>query len=494
MGLGFTVGDSNAAGGFGLNGAVGGLGALLQGFLQGRQMKLQNEQVQQQIQGEKTRNAAQVFSMLQGLSPEQLQSPFAREAAQSVQGTGVPSLLGQDGNIDPRLFQQDLGTFASSPLYMKVLSLAPNDPMRQALLAHAPISDDDRATLLKAPQEYSPAQQDNANTALSTLNRGVQSGVIDANDPNFVATYNRNAAIAGLPPWEGSGSTGVATQAKVASLQAGTEQKNAQAQLTRLKAKYYPKMADTQIQQMLARTNLTNEQFQLLPQEVRDKTISADAAASKAASYATDVGLKVADVKKLGMTPSAISAFRGLQDTTRQGLNYYRLATSSSEAAVNEYVKNVFSGAAPTLKPSVDDSGNPIMHPVLDANGKPVLGPDKKPVVKPVLVQEDGTALTPAQQRYVDLQTAADNARKAQQDYATQTKPITDGFKTFSTNVIKHLGGKDTWRADGGGDDNGGGGGVTLTQAQFAAAAKAHHMTLSAAKAYARTHGITVVP
>jgi len=478
VGLGFTVGDSNAAGGFGLNGAVGGLGALLQGFLQGRQMKLQNEQAQQQIQGEKTRNAAQVFSMLQGLSPEQLQSPFAREAAQSVQGTGVPSLLGQDGNIDPRLFQQDLGTFASSPLYMKVLSLAPNDPMRQALLAHAPISDDDRATLLKAPQEYSPAQQDNANTALSTLNRGVQSGVIDANDPNFVATYNRNAAIAGLPPWEGSGSTGVATQAKVASLQAGTEQKNAQAQLTRLKAKYYPKMADAQIQQMLARTNLTNEQFQQLPKEVQDKTISAYAAASKAASYATDVGLKVADVKKLGMTPSAISAFRGLQDTTRQGLNYYRLAAQSSEGAVAGYVKNVFNGVAPTLMPAVDAQGNPI------------IGPDKKPV----FVKDDGSPLGPQEQRYVDLQNAADNARKAQQDYATQTKPITDGFKTFSTNVIKHLGGKDTWRADGGGDDNGGGGGVTLTQAQFAAAAKAHHMTLSAAKAYARTHGITVVP
>lgn len=210
-----------------------GIAALLQGLMAGRQMKMQNEMQQQQLQGERMNNSLNVFKVLSQIGqsdPQALQSPQMQAyLKQQVGQGGIPLPTDASGNVDANAFRTPISQLTQNPsLFGQFNQYDPNSPQRQQMLAGYGGTPQEQQALLTAPRVYTPAEKDAAVSRMTMMQDwALSQGIDPGKSPGFVQQYNALASIAGLPQWGGT-QQGAKSAAQTAQAQATTAKTNAQ--------------------------------------------------------------------------------------------------------------------------------------------------------------------------------------------------------------------------------------------------------------------------
>ena len=355
-------------------GLLGGLGGLMQGFMQGRQMRDQEQINQEQLQGDRLKNSLSVFDVLSKIGqadPNALNSPqLAAFAKQSMGQGGIPLPTSAQGGIDANAFRTPLTALTqNSSEYDHFLSMPSGSPQRAQQLAGFGGTDEQKAQLLNLPQQVSATAQASLAGRLDYLAQMAATGMVDPNSPTFQAQYNAIAQVAQLPPWQGV-TPGAKTTAQISNLNAGTQQKNASAQQTqantallKLKAKYFPLVQSATIAHLQALTGLAGEQMKAIPQRVAIAWQNANTAVQRANDSHTKLQMEVQSFQKLGTTPAALSAYNGLMNSFQTQSNQDRMAADAAQKNV-ELIVSMNNNQVP-------DSNNPgLLKIYQDAQAK----------------------------------------------------------------------------------------------------------------------------
>jgi hypothetical protein len=225
----------------------------MQGFMQGRQMRDQEQLQQQEISGDKLKNAMSVFQMLGQIGqsdPQALNSPEMQAfVKQNMGGSGIPLPTNPQGGIDVNVFRTPLTTLTSGPLYDKFLGLPKGSAARQQMLSGFGGTDEEKQNLLGLDQQLSPAESDNYNSQLRYLRDLVTvQGLNPDQSPGWQQQWNFYAGALGQPLYTpGMFKPSAKTTAGIAKTEAGTNESNARTGLDNQRAQWIGPLAQSTI-------------------------------------------------------------------------------------------------------------------------------------------------------------------------------------------------------------------------------------------------------
>ncbi len=345
-GLGFGAFGGQSGDGINpINGIAGGLGAAIQGFLQGHQMRLQNQQQQEALKTQQLNNSLGIFKMLGGIAqsdPNALNNPQMQGwLKQNIGQGGIPLPTNATGQIDVNAFLPALSALTGGARFPEFNQYAPGSVQRKEILAGFGGPQADRDALLNAPQQYTSAQIDNA----ATTYRYYQNLIANGADPaQLVPAMNAAALRSGDPllqitpdgrviPKGGTTALGMGakTAAQIGSLNARTDYKRKQ-------TSWLDRMNGARVDEIVSKTGLNREMLAEMPQRLAVAFENAGSNALRAQTSANAFADAHAAFQQLGTTPAALSAYNGLLSGAQKAINDGRIAVDSTRNALNGFL------------------------------------------------------------------------------------------------------------------------------------------------------------
>jgi phosphotransferase system IIB component len=319
-------------------------------------MRDQEQLQQQEISGDKLKNAMGVFQMLgqigqsdrQALDSPQMQAFVKRY----VGGSGVPLPTNAQGGIDVNAFLTPLSSLtANGPDFERFNTYDPGSPQRAQILANYGGEDSAKAALLGAPRVPTAAERDANLSKYAYYMSLIGSGY----DPrSLIPQINAAATASGQPqvalndkgqvvPVGGTVGLGQTTKtaAQNTSAYASADLHNAQTNLTELKTKYFPRMTEAQIGKLLSSTNLSDTEAKAIPQRLAIGWQNANTAANRANYEATRLQMSIRDFQQLGdHSPQAIAAYSGLVTSHQNQVKLDQSALNQVRTQMSNILRN----------------------------------------------------------------------------------------------------------------------------------------------------------
>ena len=411
-------------------GLLGGLSAGLQGFMQARQFKDQEQMQQQELSNSRLQNSMSVFDMLSKIGqsdPGVLNSPqFQAFAKQNMGQGGIPMPTDAAGNIDANAFRTPLSALTlNSNDFERFNQYDPNSPQRQQILANYGGDDSSKSALLSGPRVPSPAERD-ANLSKYSYYIGLIGGGYDPRA--LVPQINAAAVASGQPqvtinaqgqvvPVGGTAALGettttkaknAASAARTTYLDAATGKVKVDTDFAKMRLKYFPKMQNAQIAHLIAATGLDVAETQAVPEKVAIGWANANANVSRANDAHQRLQMDLTTFQQLGTKPQALAAYSGVINSMQAQQNYDRVAKDALRNQILTLIKN--NG---TL--GVPDINSPQ--------------PKQRALAK----------------TYLDLQRSYDHVNKRYNSDVIQLKQFQDNRANFTRKVHLSLGAPTSW-------------------------------------------------
>lgn len=342
MGMNLPTGFGGGGSGFDstLGNIGGGVAALLQGLMAGRQMRDQEQMQQQQLAGEKQRNALGLYQLIAQIGqadPDALKSPGLQAyLKQQTQGS-IPLPTDAQGNIDVNAFRTPLSALTQGAGYEKFLSLPKGSQARAQILAGFGGTDEQKQQLLNLDQQLSPTEVDNAASNYRYYMAQIQAGadprplvpVLNSlaqrsGDPQLQITPDGKVVPVGSDTALGASAT---TTAKIANLQSTTDKNNTT-------VAWMNKLNPARLANIEASTGLKREQIAYLPQRLAIMADNAATAAGRLKVAQDNLSMAQATFKRLGMTAQGVQAYNGVIKALGENVNQERQALSAVQANI----------------------------------------------------------------------------------------------------------------------------------------------------------------
>jgi hypothetical protein len=326
--------------------------------MQGRQMRDQEQLQQQEISGDKLKNAMSVFQMLGQIGQSDRQALDSPEMQAFVKryvgGSGVPLPTNPQGGIDVNAFLQPASTLLNNKTF---LSEKPNSPVRQQFINSVGGTPEEKQQYLNLPQTLDTSA---GNAALRSYTAYLTQIGNGADPRSLVPLINTAAAESGQPMAEMRADGKVYLQgsdtpltmtaktgAQVGNLQSGTTKNQAQtgylnslSQFTQTKNAWYGKLSQATVDHLKASSGLDEAEMAAIPQKLAIGWMNAHTARNKADYEFERLQMAQSDFKALGdHSPQAIAAYNGLLT------GYQKQAALDQQAlnAVRTQIKGILS-------------------------------------------------------------------------------------------------------------------------------------------------------